>query len=43
MVGPHRLTLPPDAPPVVFLPADVDIAFGFPPEPDRRLFAEVYD
>jgi hypothetical protein len=41
-LGPHRLTLPPNAPPAVLLPADVDVAFRFPPAPDRQLFAQVY-
>jgi hypothetical protein len=42
-LGPHRLTLPPNAPPAALLPADIDIAFQFPPAPDRQLFAQIYD
>jgi hypothetical protein len=42
-LGPHRLTLPPNAPPAVLLPADIDIAFRFPPAPDQQLFDQVYE
>jgi hypothetical protein len=42
-LGPHRLALPPNTPPAVLLPADIDIAFRFPPAPDQRLFGQVYE
>ncbi len=42
-LGRHRLTVSPDAPCALLLPAGVSLDFQFPPDPDRRLFADVYN